>query len=565
MVTLIPDKSLEEIDFNNSTGEEELYNEFLNLSDDFIIFHSLDWMSKNNNHLQFGEADFIIFNKNYGVISLEVKHGGIMGESGRIMQINRKNGNKIDIDPMFQADKSKYKFLKIFEDLNNKNNNKIKVYSMVWFTGVDKSNLNGSLPHKYFLDGNTFFRNHMKDVEMTFKTFFNFHNMEKQNIPESLVKEILLKISPEFSVFPSMSNLIEENDYYFNRMTNEQNYLLDYLDEQQLAVIQGGAGTGKTMLAVEKARRFPENEKVAFLCFNNLLMQSLKNQYGEYMPNVTFTNLNSLAAKALNKMPTDEDIIYFLENFEEYSDVWDFKHIIIDEAQDFIDETVVLLKEIAILNEGDFYVFYDKNQLVQRRDNLKWLDDMECRLLLSRNCRNTKNIAATSSKPIGLDKVKMRIDLPGEMPTYHNNSNKTQLLNWLEERIRFYTKNGVKRNQITILTPKTIEKSVISGISKIGNYKLVNDVDGKNITFTTARKFKGLEADIILFIDIDGEVFESEENRRVFYVGASRAKSQLELIAMLEENQEKDLFYNLSRGASRRKARLFSDLNVKLI
>lgn len=565
MAYLIPEKQLEEIDFNGSSGEEQLYKEFLELDDNYIIFHSLDWMSKNKYTVRFGEADFIVFHKQYGIISLEIKHGGIAGENGVIYQINRKTKDGKPIDPISQANKSTYKFRDILSGINDDHGNKIKIYSMVWFTGVDKNNVSGDLPHNYQVDGNTFFRNHMANIDQTFKSFFNFHNVQKQNISDKLVKEIVYKISPDFSVFPSMSNLIEENDYYFNRMTNEQNYLLDYLEEQQLAVIQGGAGTGKTMLALEKARRLPSTEGVVFLCFNNLLMEYLRKQYNDYLPNVTFANLNSLAAKALNKQPTDQDIIYFLENFDEFKNVWKFKHIIIDEAQDFIDETVTLLKEISILQEGVFYVFYDKNQLVQRRDNLKWLDDMECRLVLSRNCRNTKSIAETSSKPIGLEKVKMRINLPGDITLYHNSKTKEELVNWLEKRIRYYTDNGVEKRQITILTLKTLSNSVLSDVKKIGSYSLVNEIDDKNITFTTARKFKGLEADVIFIVDIDAETFKNDENRRVFYVGASRAKSQLELISVLSDAEEKEMIYSLTKGTGRRRLLLSSNLKVKII
>lgn len=63
MTYLIPEKQLEEIDFNGSSGEEQLYKEFLELDDNYIIFHSLDWMSKNKYTVRFGEADFIVFHK----------------------------------------------------------------------------------------------------------------------------------------------------------------------------------------------------------------------------------------------------------------------------------------------------------------------------------------------------------------------------------------------------------------------------------------------------------------------------------------------------------------------
>lgn len=190
---------------------------------------------------------------------------------------------------------------------------------------------------------------------------------------------------------------------------------------------------------------------------------------------------------------------------------------------------------------------------------------MECRLVLSRNCRNTKSIAETSSKPIGLEKVKMRINLPGDITLYHNSKTKEELVEWLEKRIRYYTDNGVEKRQITILTLKTLSNSVLSDVKKIGSYSLVNEIDDKNITFTTARKFKGLEADVIFIVDIDADTFKNDENRRVFYVGASRAKSQLELISVLSDAEEKEMIYSLTKGTGRRRLLLTSNLKVKII
>jgi len=88
---------------------------------------------------------------------------------------------------------------------------------------------------------------------------------------------------------------------------------------------------------------------------------------------------------------------------------------------------------------------------------------------------------------------------------------------------------------------------------------------GDNILFTTARKFKGLEADVVFLVDIDSNQFSDDESRRVFYVAASRAKSFLEIVPTLSEEEESDLFFNISNGASRRNMTLISNLNVKPI
>lgn len=52
------------------------------------------------------------------------------------------------------------------------------------------------------------------------------------------------------------------------------------------------------------------------------------------------------------------------------------------------------------------------------------------------------------------------------------------------------------------------------------------------IFFTTVRKFKGLEAEVIICIDIDKETFSSPQERNVFYVGTSRAMAYLDLLSL---------------------------------
>jgi len=87
-------------------------------------------------------------------------------------------------------------------------------------------------------------------------------------------------LSPSFNLVPSMQIDIENRKRAFNRLLEEQANLLNYLEEQNNAVINGVAGTGKTMIALEKARRHADNgEKVLFLCFNNKLKDFISENY----------------------------------------------------------------------------------------------------------------------------------------------------------------------------------------------------------------------------------------------------------------------------------------------
>ena len=57
---------------------------------------------------------------------------------------------------------------------------------------------------------------------------------------------------------------------------------MNFLHEQKSAAINGAAGTGKTMIALEKAQRHACNgEKVLFLCYNAELCKHIKEKYSQ--------------------------------------------------------------------------------------------------------------------------------------------------------------------------------------------------------------------------------------------------------------------------------------------
>ena len=73
-----------------------------------------------------------------------------------------------------------------------------------------------------------------------------------------------------------------------------------------------------------------------------------------------------------------------------------------------------------------------------------------------------------------------------------------------------------------------------------GNYKIGDGF----IKFSTCRKFKGLEADAIIMIDADNDIFTTNEGRLLYYVGTSRAKLQLDIISTFTDDDCKNLLQN---------------------
>lgn len=125
-------------------------------------------------------------------------------------------------------------------------------------------------------------------------------------------------------------------------------------------------------------------------------------------------------------------------NYSEYG--WDYKHIIIDEGQDFSSEQIEALYTIAELEEGCFYLFYDKNQLVYKLKEFRSIDRIDCRLVLTANCRNTRSIASSSNKILGIEKLKLKNDVIGEKPVFIIVKENEKLLERIESEINILTK-----------------------------------------------------------------------------------------------------------------------------
>lgn len=568
MARIIPNDTKE---FHNSYGEKLIYEALKNLSNEYIVFYSLNWNRKQKREILWGESDFTIFHPKKGIVVIEVKSGSIKLVEGQWEQQNIKNGYKIKIkDPMIQAERSKYTFLDLLRSDQRYKNYKIEC--AVWLTMVESYKQLGNLPPAY-KEGNLLIKKDIEEIEKSILRIFDYYELKEQSIYNKEDEKFVVRtLAPEFNIVPNISNIIEEAEYNFNRMTQEQSKLIDYLDCQRVASIQGGAGTGKTLLAIEKIKKLLENEetkneKVLFLCFNEFLYNYLNLKYKSELTNATFFSIDKLVKKHYkikNEYATEEEKLNFLYNYSTYN--WDYKHIIIDEGQDFTKDEIDALYFIAELEGGCFYLFYDKNQIVNRGEKLFFEDNLECRLILTTNCRNTKNIAISSNKILNIEKYKLNESIKGEKPILYISYNIESIKKIIEEEITKYKNEQISLERIVILTVKTEKKSILSNIKKIGIYNLCDNLEKKGILFTTARKYKGLESDVVIVIDIDKNTFEDEVERRVFHVAISRAKVYLSCIARLNKTEQMDICEKLTGKKNRKPSLLLEEaLNMRIV
>ena len=292
------------------------------------------------------------------------------------------------------------------------------------------------------------------------------------------------------------------------------------------------------MIALEKARRHSEvGENVLFLCFNRFLRDYCKANYPR--DNVVYNTIDGFACSFCGTETADFLLLQDKLESAYYEGHFPFKHIIIDEGQDFgqdrIEEAdIITTLETIVLSEevnGSFYLFYDRNQLVQGKKIPRYISDSDCKLTLYRNCRNTENIAITSMRPLGsTSKPKMFAGcVRGESPKVYIAENVDKHKVFLDSILKRLIEKKI--NDVVILTCKTEESSVFSQYCTDGKYPF----DGLKFRFTTCRKFKGLEADNIILVDVNAGTFNAKEVLR-FYVGASRAKVGLNIISTLDDD-----------------------------
>lgn len=450
-------------------------------------------------------------------------------------------------DPFGQAHSNKWKLKNEIYAFYGNNDilQHCKMLSAVWFPALRSNSLSKlSLPQNAIKEI-ILTEDDLDDPNEAIERIFSLQTSIKvdgrtvqvnRNLTKDEANSLLNNIlCPSFNILPSKTLELDYKRERFNALIKEQCTLLNYLDEQRSAVNNGAAGTGKTMIAIEKARRHSMNgERVLFLCFNSKLKEFLEANY-QYQY-VEYYTIDGFACKLCNSSTADfEELeLQTLELVDKGQ--FPYIHVIIDEGQDLGQERIQSTSVLELLEEtvlstpaGTFYVFYDKLQLVQSYQLPKFIQEADCKLTLYKNCRNTRKIAETSFKPLKAIPKLFESALNGNLPTisFVNESNNLQVL---DACIKRSIANGITDIQIVSCAPT--DKSIYQNyLSDSGNY-LYN---GKEIKFTTCRKFKGLEADMVILVDVDYLVLR--DNHLLFYVGASRARLELSIICNLDDDE----------------------------
>ena len=588
--------------FDPASGEDLMFEALSKLPNDYYIIHSfhLNYLIPNKG-LNENEIDFIIFNPHYGYLFVEAKNSRVTrDEHGQWWYQNDGGQMRKMRDPFNQAYGAQHNLFNYLRDKYNDQQslddiNDCKFLVAVWLPKYTKKELaeldfGPNAPKELILPKEAV--NDPMYLESRIKNLMS--QIEKIHIVAE-IKEIdwaggyKQKLSPEDSlrVFNEMicptlqivTNTARDRSYAYIRLLEEQRVVLDYLQYQRSAAISGASGTGKTLVAVERARRLSAaGEKVLFICFNRDLVDYLNETYHDFVSNkeqysnVFFTTINGLGCKickVLYDQVNYNDLADFVE-MQMKNGTFEYQHIIIDEGQDFgrteIEASMILdlFNEYGTKPELDtsFFIFYDKNQLVNSRSIPDYLTNVDSKLTLYRNCRNTHQIAdtaysTTNDKPIMFDNC-----IDGPKPVFVTYKSKEEFVGKLNKILDEITENNTFDDRKIVTLHENIKNSEI--------YPFINEktkeyiYNSKATRVYTSATVKGLEADDVILLDLNKECFDVETDEagnvvfynkkgkvaengdlnpidKRFYVAASRAKHSLFIFVSMTEEDIKEV------------------------
>lgn len=534
-------------------AERAMYESLSRLPDSFDVFYSVAWQSRNFRNVRDGEADFVVTHPEKGLLVIEVKGGSISFDAATgqwysgIYPIN---------DPIVQATNNQHELVRKLEEMPEWTNEYLTSGHAVAFPDVlvENTNLRLDLPREIVLDHAS-----VANMEGEIRRVFDYYSGESGRpnrlgaermiiIRKLLARSFHIKALPQAQL--KLGDVMKEEVQRLIALTERQMMILDFLRTRRRAAIKGCAGSGKTMLALEKARRLAsEGFEVLLTCYNFALAEYLAKIAPEGVTVMHFHGLCRELVKDAGFMirpVKNEKELYnivlpkmLIEAVSKTGPMFDA--IIVDEGQDFEEDWwLSLVNLLHDQDQGILFVFYDDNQNLYRGSNNITMVVEEAPYPLIDNCRNTQKIHQLVSA-FHQEGSQLRCPGPlGRPATIHSYTDSKDMQRQIGALLHHLIKDdGIAVDDIAILTPRAQERSALKAGSILGNFSLTtadNAPGMYQVKVSSIHSFKGLERQVIILAELDNAMGYSPDE--VLYVGCSRARTQLILLHDKSWNME---------------------------
>ena len=349
-------------------------------------------------------------------------------------------------------------------------------------------------------------------------------------------KKFISLINKRIALSIAAGALIEDKERELAEINQIQDVVIDLLSHYPKAFIIGGAGTGKTWIGIKKIKRcIAHGKKPLYLCYNSTLAARVKAIVDSIEADIY--SIEELAYSILGEESYNAPVVNgcheYADLFGRHETLQQYDLIVVDEAQDFTEDWAYCVN-LLVKDDGSLYVFYDESQNVFSRNfGDKFFIDGKP-FVLRYNIRNTSNIYqyTIDRTLLGTDTLVNQIE--GVEPDVRKITRKQAVISFLDSVVnKLVNKEGVSPEKIVILSNLKLDQSVLKDVNYVGGYPLTSlkDLTPKAILFSPVEEFKGLEADIVIFIN---HTFKNEANdadiRAIQYTALTRARFYLYVI-----------------------------------
>lgn len=344
---------------------------------------------------------------------------------------------------------------------------------------------------------------------------------------------------------PDVEAASDERQARADRLTQEQGLIIDAIRMLRRVEVRGGAGSGKTALALIKARhlaggRAGERERVALVCYSIGLASHFRRVVAtwHYKDRPAFVGTFEDLANQWGIASGSRDDHAFWEErlphlMTERAAVLPprqrFDSFVVDEAQDFADTWWdPLITSLRDEEDGGLFVFSDEGQRLFKRFGRPPVPLVS--LVLDHNLRNTRQIAKVF-QPLAL--MRMRLDGGDGPEVSHIQTSPEDAVSVADDMVEALLDEGWHEGHVALLTtgrrhPEQVSRQELQG--QKGYWDTFWDEE--LVFYGHVLGFKGLERRaVVLCVNEDGT---GERFKERMYVGLSRATDRLIVVGDLD-------------------------------
>jgi hypothetical protein len=485
-------------------------------------------------HLKDHEVDFVVAIENAGIVCLEVKGGEVWHDGKGWWQ--KRGGRDKEIEPVRQAREACYALRDFIEKDPRWTQGRLRWDHVVVLPNTE-------LPADFELPEcprwKVIDRTDLPELVDKLKEILLRQEIDRPLLSRHGIDQLATTLSGRGLPQRDVVARALANEDAADVLTEHQAVILDATRLLTRVEVRGGAGSGKTFLAMEQARRLARlGQRVALVCYSHGLASYLeriaatwpRRQQPAYVGEFHDLGKQWGAPEGPDEALRSDETVKFWEHdlplqmadlAAQLEPGHRFDSIVVDEAQDFADPWWdPLLAALKDPVEGGIYVFSDEGQRVFNRHGSPPVPLVP--LILDHNLRNTRQIA-NAFQPLVDSPMKF---LGGDGPAVtFVPCNRDEALGVGDDQIDLLLEDGWRPEDLALLTtgsrhPEQTER-------QRDGHKAYWDTfwDTDQVFYGHVLGFKGLERRAVVVVVNEAAKFERSRER--LYVGLSRARDQL--------------------------------------